>query len=69
MNGIQFFFPCVTSLMSNTKSAKDDDNETSYMPESYPEIAYFVVYKECATCNKKILFSTIHNEELDAEVT
>ena len=55
--------------MSNTKSEIDDDNETSYMPESYPAIAYFVVYKECATCNKKILFSTIHNKELDAEVT
>ena len=27
------------------------------------------MYKECATCNENILFSTIHNEELDAEVT
>ena len=55
--------------MCNAQSAKEDDNETSYTPESYPAIAYFVVYKECATCNEKILFSTIHNEELDAEVT
>jgi hypothetical protein len=69
MNGVQFFFSCVTSVMCNAKSAKDDDNETSYTHESYPAIAYFVVYKECATCNEKILFSTIHNEELDAEVT
>ncbi|CAB4032953.1 Hypothetical predicted protein, partial [Paramuricea clavata] len=69
MNGVQFFFSCVTSVMCNAKSAKDDDNETSYTPESYPAIAYFVVYKECATCNEKILFSTIHNEELEAEVS
>ena len=69
MSGVQFFFSCVTSVMCNAKSAKDDDNETSDTHESYPAIAYFVVYKECATCNEKILFSTIHNEELDAEVT
>ncbi|XP_028403921.1 uncharacterized protein LOC114526506 [Dendronephthya gigantea] len=70
MNGVQFFFSCITSVMCNARSATDyDSNEPIRTPESYPAIGYFVVYKESATCNENRLFSIIHNEDLDASVT
>ena len=54
--------------MSNAKSARGDENEST-LPESYPAIAYFVVFKECETCSGEILFSKVHNEDLDAEIS
>ena len=68
MNGVQFFFSCVTSVMSNAKSTRGGENEST-LAESYPAIAYFVVFRECETCSREILFLKVHNEELDAEIS
>ena len=54
--------------MSNAKSTRGGENEST-LAESYPAIAYFVVFRECETCNGEILFSKVHNEELDAEIS
>ena len=62
------FFSCVTSVMSNAKSTRGGENEST-LAESYPAIAYFVVFREYETCSGEILFSKVHNEELDAEIS
>lgn len=68
MDGVQYFLSCITSVMSNAKRARDDENETT-LAKSYPGIAHFVIFKECETCNAEILFSKVHNQDLDAEIS
>ena len=68
VNGVQFFFSCITSVMSNPKTSRTNKNDTP-TAESYPAISYFVVYRESESCNENKLFSAIHNEDLEAEVT
>ena len=52
--------------MSNPKSCNHEDSEA---PESYPAIAYFIVYKESDTCNENVLFTALHNEDIETELT
>ncbi|CAB4024379.1 Hypothetical predicted protein [Paramuricea clavata] len=53
-NGVLFFFPALqVSCVLLFKTISSSP----------------VMCEECATCNEKILFSTTHDEELDAEVT
>ena len=66
MNGVQFFLSAITSQMSNPNSCNHEDSEA---PDSYPAIAYFIVYKESDTCNENVLFSALHNEDVETELT
>mgnify|MGYP002803952926 FL=1 len=66
MNGVQFFLSAITSQMSNRKSCHHEDSEA---PDSYPAIAYFIVYKESDTCNENVLFTALHNEDVETELT
>ena len=66
MNGVQFFLSAITSQMSNPKLSHDEDSEA---PDSYPAIAYFIVYKESDTCNENVQFTALHNEDVETELT
>lgn len=66
--GVQFYFSCVTCVMSNAKSAQTSDEESAEA-QSYPGIAFFIVYKECETCSEEILFSALHKEDMEPEIT
>ena len=65
--GVQFYFSCVTCVMSNAKSAQTSDEESAEA-QSYPGIAFFIVYKECETCSEEILFSALHKEDMEPEI-
>ena len=67
--GVQFYFSCVTSVMCNAKSSQSVPAEGSASKESYPAIAFFIVYKKCDTCNESTLFSALHNEDMEPEIT
>ena len=56
--------------MCNAKSARAADVQPpSQSPQSYPAIAFFIVYKPCETCNETSLFSALHNEDMEPEIT
>ena len=37
--------------------------------ESYPAIAYFIIYRETVACNKNLLFAAMHDHDIDAEIS
>ena len=61
--GVQFYFSCV---MSNAKNARTSDGEST---QSYPDIAFFIVYKQSETCSNEILFSALHKEDMEPDIT
>ena len=61
---MQFFFSCITCVTSNARSAQEDRTG-----ETYPSIAYFVVYRENAACNGATLFSALHNHDVEPEIS
>ncbi|CAB3995433.1 sperm receptor for egg jelly-like [Paramuricea clavata] len=64
ISGVQFFFSCITCVTSNARSAEEDRT-----CETYPSIAYFVVYRENAACNGTTLFSALHNHDVEPEIS
>jgi hypothetical protein len=64
ISGVQFFFSCITCVTSNARSAEDERTR-----ETYPSIAYFVVYRENAACNGTTLFSALHNNDVEPEIS
>ena len=63
ISGIQFFISCVTCVTTNAKSSEDCRGET------YPAIAYFIVYRENDECNETTIFAKLHNEEVEPGIT
>ena len=63
ISGIQFFFSCVTCVTTNAKSSEDRRGET------YPAIAYFIVYRQNDECNETTIFAKLHNEEVEPDIT
>ena len=64
ISGVQFFFSCISCVTSNARSAQEDRTG-----ETYPSIAYFVVYQENAACNGATLFSALHNNDVEPEIS
>ena len=60
---------CVTSVMCNVKSSQTVDSQSSSSRESYPAVAFFIAYKNCYTFNEAALFSALHNENMEPDIT
>ena len=54
---MEYFLSCVTVMKSNTKSSTVQASQT----ESFPGVAYFLVYRESKACNKNKIFALLHN--------
>lgn len=67
INGVQFFFSSITSVCSNAKSSGSQDGETN-ADETYPAVAYFIVFRQCEGFNENILFATLHNQDVEPEI-
>ena len=55
--------------MSNAKIAQTVESEPAAVSESYPAISFFIVFNRCETCNETGLFSSLHNEDMEPEIT
>ena len=64
INGVQYFFSCISCVASNARSSQAQRTR-----QSYPAIAYFVVYRETAACNEQLLFAAMHDHDMDAEIS
>ena len=50
LNGVQFYFSCVTAVSSNAKASKASGAPTAI---TYPGVAYFVAYRQTDDCDEK----------------
>jgi hypothetical protein len=48
---VHFFFSCITSVCSNSKSKVEEEPTNTEPNETYPSIAYFIVYTPNDNCN------------------
>ena len=55
--------------MSNAKTAQTVESQPTAPSESYPAISFFIVFNRCDTCNETSLFSALHNEDMEPEIT
>ena len=67
--GMQFYFSCIMSVMCNAKSSQTVESQSFSSRESYPAVAFFIAYKNCDTFNEAALFSALHNEDMEPDIT
>ena len=66
IKGVHFFFSCVTSVASNFKSKRDGGGQDSN--QTYPSIAYFIVYTPCEETNDNTFFTALHNRDFEPDI-
>ena len=64
ISGVQYFFSSISCVASNARSS-----QAQRTGESYPAIAYFIVYREMVACNENLLFAAMHDHDMDAEIS
>ena len=65
--GVYFFFSCISSVSSNSKT-KIADVETASSGngnEVYPCISYFIVYTPNENCDDNTFFGALHNRDVE----
>ena len=55
----------ISSVASNARSS----SQLPRAQQSYPAIAYFIVYRETQTCNENLLFAAMHNHDMEPEIS
>ena len=65
MKCVHFFFSCITAVCSNEKRASNSGNIRN---ESYPSVAYFIVYTPSDECTDNTFFSKLHNEDVEPDI-
>jgi hypothetical protein len=65
IEGVHFFFSCITSVCSNSKSKVEEEPTDTEADETYPSIAYFIVYTPNDNCNDNTFFTALHNQDLE----
>ena len=65
INGVQYFFSAISCVASNARSS----SQVPRARQSYPAIAYFIVYRETQTCNENLLFAAMHNHDTEPEIS
>ena len=65
LNGVQFYFSCVTAVSSNAKASQASGGPTTI---TYPGVAYFVAYRQTDNCNENQIFTLLHNMETEPAV-
>ena len=66
IKGVHFFFSCVTSVASNFKSKRNGGGQDSN--QTYPSIAYFIVYTPCEETNDNTFFTALHNRDFEPDI-
>ena len=66
IKGVHFFFSYVTSVASNFKSERVGGGQDSN--QTYPSIAYFIMYTPCEETNNNTLFSALHNRDFEPDI-
>ena len=64
MDGILFFFPCLTGLGTKSTERKEEEQQK----EIRPAIAYFIVFEQSPSTNAEKIFEILHDAELEATV-
>ena len=67
--GVQYFFSCITLMMSNKKTSSPQCEQEGPGREIYPGVAYFIVYRPSEACNESKIFSILHNADMEPTVT
>ena len=65
MLGMEYFLSWVTVMKSNTKSSTLQASQT----ESFPGVAYFLVYRASEACNENKIFALLHNADMEPTIT
>ena len=68
IKGVQFYFPCVTCVMSNAKSTNRSNGERT-RSDSYPAIALFMVFRPSDECTEESIFAALHNEDMEPDIS
>ena len=64
-NGVQYFFSAISCVASNARSS----SQVPRARQSYPAIAYFIVYRETQACNENLLFAAMHNHDKEPKIS
>ena len=62
---MEYFLSCVTVMKSNTKPSTVQASQT----ESFPGVAYFLVYRASEACNENEIFALLHNADMEPTIT
>ena len=65
LNGVQFYFSCITAVSSNAKASQASGAPTTI---TYPGVAYFVAYRQTDDCDDNQIFTLLHNMETEPAV-
>ena len=65
IDGVHFFFSCIASVCSNSKSKVEEEPTNTEHNETYPSYANFIVYTPNDNCNDNTFFTALHNQDLE----
>lgn len=69
ISDVQFFFSCVTIMMSNAKCSSRQTENAQSQRESYPGVAYFVACRCNEMCNEDAIFASFHNADMEPTIS
>ncbi|CAB4008241.1 Hypothetical predicted protein [Paramuricea clavata] len=71
IDGVIFFFSCISSVCSNpnVKQTRSDQNSQEAETDTYPCVAFFVVYEPSEKCSDNTFFAALHNHDVEPTIT
>jgi hypothetical protein len=67
IDGVVFFFSSISGVCSNP-NVSTDPNKTANN-DTYPCVAFFIVYESSEKCNEETFFAALHNQDVEPEIT
>ena len=66
-----FFFSCISSVCSNpnVKQTRSEQDSQQAETDTYPSVAFFIVYEPSEWCNDNTFFATLCNHEVEPMIT
>ena len=69
ISDVQYFFSCITIMISNAKSSSCQTGNAQSHRESYPGVACFVAYQCKKVCNENPIFASFHNADMEPTIS
>ena len=71
IDGVIFFFSCISSVCSNpnVKQTRSYQNSQEAETDTYPCVAFFVVYEPSEKCSDNTFFAALHNHDVEPTIT
>ena len=68
IEGVAFFFSAISAVSSNANTKKGRSSNTND-DDTYPCVAFFIVYESSDKCHEETFFAALHNQDVEPEIT